>query len=262
MPEVFINYRTGDGDKTAAAIERELSHRFGSEQIFRAGKSIGPGELFDDTLLQNVRRSSVLLAVIGPRWLDAPDASDRGRRALDNRDDWVRREILEAISCGVQVVPVLDGRTMARLDRTALPAALARLADRQFLRLDIQRGSVDFEHLGNELARLVPRLAELDRTRAAGPPPAPPGGSANTTGDVSGPVVQANGDLRGQVAGTVINSPTGPVHAGQGDLNPRSVRFEGAVGNYVEHVENAGDSSFSPDIGHRPRRRTDDEDDA
>lgn len=40
MTDVFINYRTGDGDKTAALIDQELSGRFGQKRIFRASKSI------------------------------------------------------------------------------------------------------------------------------------------------------------------------------------------------------------------------------
>ncbi|WP_244321006.1 hypothetical protein [Streptomyces melanosporofaciens] len=43
MAEVFINYRTGDGEKTAALIKRELSYRFGEDSAFRASESIPPG---------------------------------------------------------------------------------------------------------------------------------------------------------------------------------------------------------------------------
>ncbi|MFE7268415.1 hypothetical protein ACFU9B_41625 [Streptomyces sp. NPDC057592] len=42
MTDVFINYRTGDGEKTAALIDQELSRRFGNGRIFRASKSIAP----------------------------------------------------------------------------------------------------------------------------------------------------------------------------------------------------------------------------
>ena len=35
MHEIFINYRTDDGDKTATTIETKLADRFGKERIFR-----------------------------------------------------------------------------------------------------------------------------------------------------------------------------------------------------------------------------------
>ncbi|MFG3256391.1 toll/interleukin-1 receptor domain-containing protein [Streptomyces sp. NPDC048172] len=259
MPEIFINYRTGDGEKSAAALERELSHRFGSDHVFRASKSIRPGENFGESLLTNVRRSSAFIAVIGPRWLDAPDAADPSRRALDNRNDWVRKEIQEAFRCALHIVPVLDGRTMSRLDRKALPSALARLADYHSLRLDMQRGSADFLHIGDELAALVPRLAELESAREA-PAAASDARASNTMGDPSGPGVQTSGDLHGGVAGTVINGASGPIHAGGGDLNHRTTRVTGGA----TYFENGGSSRVNNHFGHSPRRRTDgefDEDD-
>lgn len=74
MPDVFINYRTGDGEKTALLLEKELSAILGGEErIFRATRSIKPGQRFPEELLGNVRRSTVLLAVIGPNWIQPPD---------------------------------------------------------------------------------------------------------------------------------------------------------------------------------------------
>ncbi|GHH88817.1 hypothetical protein [Streptomyces capitiformicae] len=55
MKEVFINYRTGEGEKTAALIDQELSRRFGPQHIFRASRSIAPGEAYPDSLLTALR---------------------------------------------------------------------------------------------------------------------------------------------------------------------------------------------------------------
>ncbi|MGH3792738.1 MAG: hypothetical protein ACRDQ9_18475 [Pseudonocardiaceae bacterium] len=46
-------------------------------------------------LLGRVRTAPVLLAVVGPRWLTATDPT--GRRRIDDPDDWVRRELAEAL---------------------------------------------------------------------------------------------------------------------------------------------------------------------
>src|SRR6202042_1081541 len=81
MHEVFINYRTCDGDEAAILIERTLSGRFGTERIFRAAKSIPPGEPYPETLLNAARSSTILLAVMGPDWSRFPQLRDQ--------NDWV-----------------------------------------------------------------------------------------------------------------------------------------------------------------------------
>ncbi|RPE45762.1 TIR domain-containing protein [Streptomyces sp. Ag109_O5-1] len=86
MKEVFINYRTGDGEKNAALIDQELSRRFGPQHVFRASRSIAPGEAYPDSLLTALRRSYLLLAVVGPDWTNF-------RTRLHDPEDWVRREI-------------------------------------------------------------------------------------------------------------------------------------------------------------------------
>ncbi|MGH8573278.1 MAG: TIR domain-containing protein, partial [Gammaproteobacteria bacterium] len=68
MASVFINYRS-EAAAWAVVLDRELSERFGVDRVFRAPRSIRPSEDFIDRILQGVRSSSVLLAVIGPTWL-------------------------------------------------------------------------------------------------------------------------------------------------------------------------------------------------
>ncbi|WP_405743552.1 toll/interleukin-1 receptor domain-containing protein [Streptomyces sp. NBC_01525] len=163
MPDVFINYRTGDEEATATLLERELSRRFGTERIFRASKSIGAGQNFPQALLTAVRRCHVLLAVIGPRWADARTGD--GRRALGDPGDWTRRELLEATGSATRIIPVLVGPT-ARLRRAELPEALAGLADLQYRRLNHRNADADLRRIADDLAALVPSLAAVDRLRA------------------------------------------------------------------------------------------------
>lgn len=66
-----------------------------------------PAADFVEELLGRLR-ASVLLVMIGPRWLTVTDAA-RQRRIEDPRD-WVRKEIAEALTHGLYVIPVLiDG---------------------------------------------------------------------------------------------------------------------------------------------------------
>ncbi|MFF3125582.1 toll/interleukin-1 receptor domain-containing protein [Streptomyces sp. NPDC057908] len=248
MPEVFINYRTGDGDRTAALIDTELSHRFGGNSTFRASKSISPGAQYPTELLRGVRRSTLLLAVIGPRWAYAPE--------LEDSEDWVRREILEAFECGIPVVPVIEGRRTDRLNRDGLSPELARLAEVQSVRLDMQSAAADLERLGDLVAAMVPSLKSADRR---GPAVKDAGAVNNSVGDISGTAVQSR-DITGDV-GTVIKGNSGAVHTGTGDLynNSRHVsggqHFSGDGATYVEGgIQGGVNHSFG-----RSRRREDDE---
>jgi len=83
VPAIFINYRNGDEEATATAIDQELRRRFGRDQVFRASRSIPPGEDYVPALLTAVRDSEVLLAVVGSRWLTAVD--EQGRNRLETR---------------------------------------------------------------------------------------------------------------------------------------------------------------------------------
>jgi hypothetical protein len=239
MPEVFINYRTGDGDEAASLIEEVLSSRFGEEKIFRAAKSIVPGEPFPEALLRAVRRSSVLLAIVGKQWSSHP--------RLRDEDDWVRREILEAYACGVRVIPVLKGRETARLNVALLPVELAKLAEAQSLRLDIRDSGADLARIGDTLADLVPSLKEADR--GATLPPSAPGAVNNAAGEVHGPAIQGR-DFTGDV-GTVIKGIYGSVHTGKGDIYHGSQHFSG--------IGNALASGDEPDLDNHPTEDSDQE---
>ncbi|MGW9207376.1 toll/interleukin-1 receptor domain-containing protein [Embleya sp. NPDC055664] len=246
MPDIFVNYRTGDEEATAALVDHELSRRFGSERVFRAGKSIEPGRRFPQALITALRRSSVLLAVIGSGWMEARAA--QGGRALDDPEDWTRREIIEALESGSLVIPVLVGRAV-RLERELLPPALADLADHQYRRLDHRNIEVGLAQLGNNLAELVPQLAAADRDRCRD-------GEARGDTDMAvekeyfrGVQTRAHdvrhtqrggiGNLVGDLSGTFISEPQAPVHTGTGDQY-NAPRFSGDnTGlNYT-----AGDSS-------------------
>lgn len=263
MPDVFINYRTGDEEAAATLIERELSLRFGSERIFRAAKSIAPGRPFPQELITAVRRSSVLLAVIGPHWLQARSAD--GGRALDSPGDWTRREILEAFESGALVIPVLVGKA-TRLERGALPAALKELADHQYRRLDLRNAEADLSRLADDLAELVPQLAATDAGRLPDHHTSeddPAGGTAGSgrearmqTRDVRQQVRGGIGNLNGDLSGTFINEPQAPVHAGRGDqYNAPHFSSENMGVNYAEG-DNSGSLRMRFDHG---RRRQDDD---
>ncbi|TDV57458.1 toll/interleukin-1 receptor domain-containing protein [Actinophytocola oryzae] len=167
----FVNYRTKDEAATAQLVSRHLCDRLGERNVFLDNRSIEPGTLFDDELLRNVWRSNLMVSVIGERWLDFPGSAGR---AIDDPDDWVHRELAEAFTHQVRVVPLLVGA--ARLPSEAeLPRPLATLAHRQFVRLDLGMPETGFARLD--------RVLELP---SRGEEPKPTGGQSGGIGSVRG----------------------------------------------------------------------------
>ena len=161
MPQIFINFRAQDEPGFAALLQRELSRKFGRSAVFHAGTTIRPGDDFEMRLLEGVRRAAVLLAVIGPRWLTATHAS--GRRALDHRNDWIRREIAEAFTYDVRVIPILIDNT-ERLTHAALPGDIRALSRCQYLRLRHNDLEYDLARIEDNLDNIVASTARCDRT--------------------------------------------------------------------------------------------------
>jgi hypothetical protein len=149
---VFINYRGEDTHSYGALLYTELARQFGVERVFLDAESIPAGADFAAELLRRVRSAQVLLAVIGPRWLTATDPT--GRRRIDDPDDWIRRELTEAFTAGVRVIPVLTDHAQMPVEAD-LPADIAALSHCQYRHLRHREPTTD-------LARLVTDLTSLD----------------------------------------------------------------------------------------------------
>ncbi|HEX6363083.1 MAG TPA: toll/interleukin-1 receptor domain-containing protein [Albitalea sp.] len=157
MADVFLSYRRDDARSATGRLADRLQAAFGRERVFRDIDGIEPGADFEAALQRAIGGASVLLAVVGPRWLDALDAA--GRRRLDDPADMVRREIESAFAAGVPVIPVLvEGARMPAAD--ALPPSLAAFARCQAVPLDDARWHDDS-------ARLVALLCERHGIDAA-----------------------------------------------------------------------------------------------
>ncbi|QIQ02883.1 toll/interleukin-1 receptor domain-containing protein [Streptomyces liangshanensis] len=227
MPDVFVNYRTGDEESAATMIARELARRFDderdNERIFFASNSIKLGRRFPEELVKAVEQCDALLAVIGPRWAEVQGAD--GRPALQSEQDWTRREIRTALERGILVIPVLVGKA-TRIDRTVLPDDLRELADCQYRRFDHRNAESDLAGLGDALARLLPELGAADRDartareRAEAKSRKKSGKDVGHTRmrsrDVEQRVRGGIGNLNGDLSGTFVNEPQGPVNTGQG----------------------------------------------
>ena len=104
MADIFVSYRRDDSQWPAGRINERLEAVFGAGRVFFDTVTIRPGEDFHEVLGAKVGACRVLLAVIGPRWLDLLE----GRLGVSS--DFVRIEIAEGLRRKVRVIPVLiDG---------------------------------------------------------------------------------------------------------------------------------------------------------
>ena len=184
---IFISYRRDDSIGYAGRLQGDLSRRYSDEHVFR-DIEIPPGADFGEYITSLVDKCNIVLAVIGPRWLDARDRE--GQRRLDDPQDWVRLEIERALARdGVEVIPVLvDGAKLPPRDE--LPASLLGLRRRNAFELSDRRWDYDLEELGKHLdallrgtsaVRVRPAAVATTPTPAAIPTPPPPPEPADRT---------------------------------------------------------------------------------
>jgi len=175
MRAIFISYRRDDSEGQAGRLYDDLSRTFGDSSVFMDVTAIEPGLDFRKVIDHNVASCGVLLAVIGPGWLDAKDES--GQRRLDNPMDFVRLETASALKRDIPVVPVLvRGARMPRADQ--LPPDLGELAYRNGLELTHARWDSDVEVLVKALHRHIkdeaPAPEQTPRPASTPPPSAAP----------------------------------------------------------------------------------------
>lgn len=106
MAGVFISYRREDAAADAGRLFDDLQRRCLKDQVF-LDLSIRAGQKFPELLSEKLRDCDVLLALIGPRWLDLMKNEDTAQRRLEGEQDFVRFEIASALAMHKLVVPVL-----------------------------------------------------------------------------------------------------------------------------------------------------------
>jgi hypothetical protein len=124
---IFINYRREDSMGIAGRLHDRLAKAFGRKNLFMDVDSIPPGIDFVRHLNDQIAKCDILLAVIGPDWLNLKD--EEGARRLHAADDFVALEITAALRRNISVIPILvDGARMPKA--SDLPESLKPLAHR------------------------------------------------------------------------------------------------------------------------------------
>ena len=149
---IFISYRRSDSiDVTGRIYDRLVSH-YDKTTIFKDVDSIPFGSDFREHIHHRLDQCSVLIAVIGPTWLEVSGNDDV--RRIDSAGDWVRLEIETALAQKMAVIPLLVNNAEMP-SAPALPESLQPLAYRHYAHA---RPDPDFHQ---DLNRLIRQLDEL-----------------------------------------------------------------------------------------------------
>jgi hypothetical protein len=95
----------GSAPHPAARIYNYLERRFPDCRLLWTSTTWGLDRTSFRRFKSSVDSCDILVAVIGSKWVTAIDKE--GNRRLDNRQDFVRLEVLTALKRGIRVIPVL-----------------------------------------------------------------------------------------------------------------------------------------------------------
>ena len=102
---IFISYRRQDADGHARSLYNPLRDWFGVDQVFYDHADLESGDHFLAKLQAAVHAAKVVVAVIGPQWLNTVN-----QRAQAGKFDVVRFELETALQQQCKVIPVFLGR--------------------------------------------------------------------------------------------------------------------------------------------------------
>jgi hypothetical protein len=158
---IFISYRREDSEGEAGRLADDLTENFSQDSVFMDVDAIQPGRDFRKAIDESIHKCSVLLAIVGPGWLESKDAS--GQKRLEDSHDFVRLEIASALQLDIPVIPVLvRGAKMPRAEQ--LSPDLRELAYRNAVELTHARWKSDLQIL---IRALKPYLDQGDSSSAA-----------------------------------------------------------------------------------------------
>ena len=243
MGTVFVSYRRGDSEGQARALFIQLAELIGKDSVFMDVDSIALGRDFRQILRERLESCDLMLALIGPGWMDVKDAS--GNRRLDSPTDLVRQEIAAALKRNIPVAPVLlQGVQMPDPER--LPEDIKDLAYRNGFEL----GHSTWE---SDVKEMVKRLGLGDQRAAVS-------AHASTTAEghhklSAGPGPFNRSRLLAAVAATAITAGlAGLLFYSKGD-NQKAVRqpAERPPAEITESAQQSTSAAASPTSSPAPR---------
>ncbi len=154
MAKIFVNYRRDDVAGDARGVRDGLAAKFGKANVFMDVDNLLAGQRFDIELAKALDACDVLIAIIGPRWMEQLKA----RMQVGERD-YVREEIAAALARNIVVIPVRVGR-----DGQMTPFPRAEDLPEEIRELVLyQKHDVAHERFGRDIADLVAAVVTVRR---------------------------------------------------------------------------------------------------
>jgi hypothetical protein len=126
MPgKIFVSYRRDDVPGDARGVRDALAAKFGKSSMFMDVDNLFAGQRFDEQLAKALTACDVLLAIIGPRWMELLKA-----KSANGERDYVHEEI-----CAGPETPHRRRSCPGGARGANAPTASIRGADRRHSRL-------------------------------------------------------------------------------------------------------------------------------
>jgi hypothetical protein len=152
--KIFISYKRDDDPGMAGRLADALKDIYSGKQVFYDTEDIPPGVKFQEYIESNIIDSSVLLVVIGAKWLEL--------HKKPGEKDFVIFEVTTAQKYNVPIIPVL-------LQNTPIPPADQLAAELKFLP-DIQTFTI--RHVSfNADVKLLSKSIDVYRKKKRKPAP-------------------------------------------------------------------------------------------
>jgi hypothetical protein len=150
---ICISYRQDDAAATAQWLHDRLVNGFGYECCLINEVRDSGGRAYPASRAEMIAESDGVAVVIGRRWFMRYD--EHGQPGIHHRDDFIRKDIANAITRDVPILVVLaDGAEMPKADQ--LPPELLLLAYQPATVLRQEFRDSDAEKLVAELRWLAP----------------------------------------------------------------------------------------------------------
>ncbi len=152
--KIFLNYRRADQPDFVERIRDWFAWKYGRDSVFMDFDTIPPFTPFADFIKHQIHDCDVLVAIIGPRWLDL--LHERIEQGDD--EDYVQLEIRLALEEAKPIAPICIKKAAVPRSRD-LPSALRPMLDYHVAHLDAGRHFLDniemvISSLEQELSRL------------------------------------------------------------------------------------------------------------
>lgn len=169
-PYLFISYRKADAGHAAGRLYSDLERELAPGQVFLDKERLEGGDAWPERLRSEVARATVMIVLIGKRWLRVQDPHT-GDRRLNVPSDWVRTEIEIGLDTVAVVVPVLvDGAAPLTVATLQTVPSIKKLAETHSMRLRDEDWNSDIAALKKYLiARGFERRAGVENKEAAPP---------------------------------------------------------------------------------------------